>query len=247
METILETIGLSHSFGKVKVADNINVKVISGEMIGIVGPNGAGKTSFLNMVTGYIKPNQGTILFLGENITAHSPRSITQFGIARSFQIAQIFNGTTCLENILIAIAAREKQGYHAWNTLMRADWIKEGLSVLERFDLKDYAYRSVEELSEGGRKILDIAISFALRPKLLLLDEPTSGVSTQNKFKIMDVLTQVLSDEKITTIFVEHDMDIVSRYAQRMLVFYNGTIYADDRPEILLARKDLRELLGWE
>lgn len=247
METILETVELTHSFGKVKVADNINVKVLRGEMVGIVGPNGAGKTSFLNMITGYIKPKQGKILFLRENITGNSPQRITQLGIARSFQIAQIFSGSTCLENMLVAIAAREKQGYHIWNTIMRAEWIAEGLSILERFDLKDYAYRSVEELSEGGRKILDIAISFALRPKLLLLDEPTSGVSTQNKFRVMDVLTQVLSAEKITTIFVEHDMDIVSRYAQRMLVFYNGTIHADDRPEILLSRKDLRELLGWK
>jgi branched-chain amino acid transport system ATP-binding protein len=125
---------------------------------------------------------------------------------------------------------------------------MREGLEILERFGLTAYAYRPVAELPEGGRKILDVALSFALKPQLLLMDEPTSGVSVEDKFPVMDTLVGVLQASDITTIFVEHDMDVVQRYSQRILVFDNGEVLADGTPDSVLANPAVRKaVMGQE
>jgi branched-chain amino acid transport system ATP-binding protein len=117
-----------------------------------------------------------------------------------------------------------------------------EGMETLKRFGLEAYAQRAVSELPEGGRKLLDIALSFALRPKLLLMDEPTSGVSTKDKFQIMDTLIKVVQESRLTTLFVEHDMEVVQRYGRRVLAFNDGRVIADGRPEAVLADPDVRK-----
>jgi branched-chain amino acid transport system ATP-binding protein len=248
MTTVLETVGLSHSFDHVVVADNINVKVEAGERIGIVGPNGAGKTTFVNMITGHIKPAHGRILYLGTEITGHSSRSITQLGIARSFQIPQLYPALSVRENVMIALAARLGKSLDFWNPLKRKVWQAEALDILKQFGLESYVDRPVNVLPEGGRKLLDIALAFALKPRLLLMDEPTSGVSMQDKFGVMDTLVDVLQRSGVTTIFVEHDMDVVYRYADRVLVFGEGRILADGDPQSLFADADIRRaVIGWE
>jgi branched-chain amino acid transport system ATP-binding protein len=243
---VLETNNLNRAFGKVVVARDVTVQIHSGQMVGIVGPNGAGKTTFINMITGYIKPDQGRIVYLGEDITGLIPRQITQKGIARSFQISQLFSSMTVMENMLIALSARERKGTHIWNSIRRAEWIQEAAGILDQFGLQAYTDRPVVEMPEGGLKLLDIALSFSLRPKLLLMDEPTSGISTDNKFPIMDVLTKVLRSSGVTTIFVEHDMDVVARYADRMLVFSEGQIAADGHPTQLLEDEEVLKAMGW-
>ena len=245
---ILETIELTKSFGMVKAASAINVRIGKGEVVGIVGANGSGKTTFLNLITGYLRPDRGRILIMGRESVGLPPRLVTKLGLARSFQVPQLYIGLSVLENVLLSLAAQAGKGIECWKPLYRRLWVDKGLEVLERFGLKPYARRAVAELPEGGRKLLDVALSFALNPMLLLMDEPTSGVSIEDKFEVMDTLAEVLRQSHITTIFVEHDMEVVERYSQRVLVFDNGEVVADGEPASVLANPEVRKaILGRE
>ena len=238
---ILETVDLTRNFGMVKAADGISVEIKRGELVGIVGANGSGKTTFLNLITGYLTPERGRILFMGHETTGLPPRALTKLGVARSFQVPQLYTGLSILENMLLSLAARSAGRSSAWQPLYHDPWIAEGLEILERFGLRAYADRPVGQLPEGGRKLLDIALSFALRPQLLLMDEPTSGVSIEDKGRVMDTLVGVLRQSDVTTIFVEHDMDVVQRYARRVLVFDIGKVIAQGETESVLADPEVR------
>jgi len=239
---ILQTIDLTKHFGMVKAADKINIEIKKGELVGIVGANGSGKTTFINLVTGYLKPDGGRIMFMGEDTIGQLPRAIIKMGLARSFQIPQLYTNMVVVESLVLSLATESGMGGSFWQPLLSDSRVADGLKMLERFGLKEYAYRSVDELPEGGRKLLDITMSFALKPKLLLLDEPTSGVSIEDKFEIMDTLIKVLEESGITTIFVEHDMEVIQRYAKRVLVFDEGRIIADGEPEAVLADPEVRK-----
>ena len=241
MEAVLEARGLCKRFGAVVAAEEISVAFQRGEVVGMVGANGAGKTTFVNLVTGYIKPDRGQICYRGQDISGQPPRLVTRMGITRSFQIPQLYLKLTILENVLIALAAGSGHSSAFWTALKTPRRTAEALGLLEQFQLQDYAQRAVDELPEGGRKILDIAMSFALKPSVLLLDEPTSGVSVEDKFDVMDTLIGVLKRSGVTTLFVEHDMEVIERYAERVLAFVGGRIIADGEPKTLLADEDLQ------
>lgn len=241
-EQILHTTDLCKSFGMVRAADGITVEIRAGELVGIVGANGSGKTTFLNIITGYLKPDRGRVLFMGEDRTGLPPRVITKLGIARSFQIPQLYTNLSVLESVLLSLAAEAGNGTGFWQPLYRRQWIDPGLELLDRFGLKAYANRPVSELPEGGRKLLDIALSFALKPKLLLMDEPTSSVSIEDKFQVMGTLMKVVEETRLTTVFVEHDMEVVQRYSRRVIAFDNGRVIADGEPASVLADPDVRK-----
>ncbi len=242
MAAVLETAGLTKSFGGILAVDDVTVAIQPGEVVGIVGANGAGKTTFVNLVTGYLAPDRGRITYLGRDITARSPREVTRLGVARSFQIPQICRSLSVLENVLIALAARDGRSLQAWEPLATPERERQALEVLEPFGLQEHAGRPVDELPEGGLKLLDVAMSTALRPKLLLMDEPTSGVSSKEKFGVMETLLRALREREVTVIFVEHDMDVVTRYARRVLAFVEGKVLADGRPEEVLAEPVVRK-----
>lgn len=242
MATVLETHDLSKSFGGVVGVEHITVSVTPAEVVGIVGSNGAGKTTFLNLVTGYLRPDRGHITYMGQDITGRPPREVTQLGIARSFQVPQIYRGLSVLENVLFALAARQKESYRVWRPLVTEARRVEATALLDPFGLGEHASRPVSELPEGGLKLLDIALATALRPNLLLLDEPTSGVSSKDKFAVMETLLRVLRERKVTVIFVEHDMDVVTRYAERVLAFVEGKVVADGPPHAVLADPAVRK-----
>jgi branched-chain amino acid transport system ATP-binding protein len=235
MGTILETVKLTKKFGAVTAAQDISVKIEKDSIVGLIGGNGAGKTTFINMVTGYLKPTTGTVVYDGRNITQLTPRAITQLGICRSFQIPQIFGTLTVYENLLagMGIVARAKN----WATsALSAKTAEEGAeAMLKRFRLEDYRDTLSAVLPEGVRKLLDIAMAMVVKPKILLLDEPTSGVSADEKFGLMDLVLKAILAEGVTVLFVEHDMEIVRRYTQRILAFYEGQIIADGAPEAVL------------
>lgn len=239
---LLATSDLTKWFGAVRAADAVNVEIRPGELVGIVGANGSGKTTFINIVTGYLRPDRGRVFFLGEDRTGLPPRAVTKLGIARSFQIPQLYTNLGVLESLLLSLAAQGGKGTALWQPLYRPRWTDEALRILERFGLGTYARRPVSELPEGGRKLLDIALSFALKPKLLLMDEPTSGVSIEDKFQVMDTLVAVLRQSDVTTVFVEHDMEVVARYSRRVLVFDNGRVIADGLPGEVLADPEVRQ-----
>ncbi len=235
MTAVLETIELTRHFGHVSAAEGITVSFQAGDWVSVVGANGAGKTTFLNLITGYLKPESGRVLYLGREITGFPPRRIVRLGIARSFQVPQLYAGLTVLEHLLVALAAREGQGLNLWRPLRQRPLESEAMALLAQFGLQSEAQRPITELPEGKRKLLDIAVSFALRPKLLLMDEPTSGVGTEETSQVMETLLSALRPSGVTVIFVEHDMEVVKRYAQRVLLLERGRVVADGTPEQVL------------
>ncbi len=232
--------GVQKKFGAVVAAADINLDIPHGQKLSLIGSNGAGKTTFVNMITGFIKPDAGTILLHGDNITGLEPRVITRKGVARSFQIPQLYKDLTVLDNMLVAVASQH-DNLSFWRPAKNAAAIARAQQLLERFDLSQHASRVVSELPGGVRKLLDIAMALTKQPKLLLLDEPTSGVSANEKFPMMDTIMRALAVEAVTVLFVEHDMDIVERYADRVVAFYSGRIIADDTPAAALAAPDVR------
>ena len=240
MSPLLDAVGLTKRFGAVVAASDLHIRVAAGERVSLIGSNGAGKTSFVNMITGYLKPDEGRILFDGRDITALAPREITRLGVARSFQIPQLCGDASVLDNMLIANACHD-QGLSFWKPARRPEAVERAEALLERFRLAEHGARRVAELPGGVRKLLDIAMSLSGAPKLLLLDEPTSGVAAEEKFAMMDTIMTALGHEAMTTLFVEHDMDIVSRYASRVIAFYGGRIIADGPPEQALASEDVQ------
>ena len=240
---ILHAEGLNKSFGAVTAAANINVEVQQGSVLGLIGTNGAGKTTFVNMITGYLKPDSGKVIFGGRDITRLAPREITKLGICRSFQIPQLYNSMTALENLEVSygiVSLMENNG--SLFTKTNAPIPSYGKTIrllaeeaLEKFGLTQYRDKTARVLPGGVRKLLDIAMAMSVRPKILLLDEPTSGVSAEEKFDIMDMVMKAVRQGNTTVMFVEHDMDIVSRHAERVLAFYSGEIIADEAPEIAL------------
>ena len=240
MATILEAKGLSKSFGAVTAANDINVRIEQDSVVGLIGSNGAGKTTFINMVTGYLKPSAGRILYRERDITGLQPRQITQLGIGRSFQIPQLFNTMSVHENIRVGvgIAARSAARLEPPSESFAHTQIDR---LIEDFGLSGYRTQAAGLLPEGVRKSLDIAMAVAGRPRVLLLDEPTSGVSAEEKFRLMDMVMSALATQRVTVLFVEHDMEIVSRYTHRILAFYEGRIIADGEPQQVLQHPEVR------
>jgi len=242
MTAILETKNLSIQFGAVVGAADISIIVEKGEVIGVIGANGAGKTTFVNLVTGYLKPSSGKILYRGKDITKRTSRDITELGIRRSFQIPQLFGEFTALENMLTAQSVAPKVPRSFWLPLWRPDTVKGALQRLELFGIADSAHRQVRMLPQGVRKILDIAMATVGDPELVMLDEPTSGVSAEEKFEVMDILMEAFARQEVTVMFIEHDMELVERYAGRVLAFYNGLVIADAETRQALADPQVRE-----
>ena len=241
MNPILAVRDLRINFGGVVAASGIDLDVYPHEIIAIIGANGSGKTTFLNLCTGYIHPTSGTVTFEGKVITELPPRSITRQGVARAFQIPQLFGGHSVLENVTLAVAARHGL-WDVMRPLMRRRYREEAHGILDLLALDDIADWLTSTLPEGKRKLTDIAIALAIKPRLLLLDEPTAGVSTAEKIPLMDNIIGVLRAEKITALFVEHDMDVVERYADRVLVWDSGRVAAEGPPHQVLHRADVLE-----
>ncbi len=246
-EALLRATGLRLAFGGVRAADGIDLDVMKGEFLAIIGPNGAGKTTFINMTTGYLKPNAGEIAYEGRRITGMSPRAIVKLGIARSFQLPQLFLEHTVEQNVALAVAAR----MGIWSPLaplLRPGHREEARDILDRFDLTAIAETRADALNEGARKLADIAMAVALKPRLLLMDEPTSGVAASEKMAIVETLVRVLREAKVTAVFVEHDMDVVERFADRVAVWSQGRIAALGPPAEVLADPAVqREVIGIE
>jgi len=230
MSPVLSAQGLQKSFGAVSAAADVSLDFDADTVVSLIGANGAGKTTFLNMVTGYLRPDSGSIQFGGRELVGLSPRQITKLGISRSFQMPQLFNTMSVRENLLVAESIATADDPEAATD-----------AALARFELERYAGQKAGVLPEGIRKLLDVAMALSSRSKLLLLDEPTSGVSADEKFAIMDVVMGAARAAGVTVIFVEHDMDIVARFAGRVVAFYDGGIIGDGLPDTVLRAEEVR------
>jgi branched-chain amino acid transport system ATP-binding protein len=244
MPVILNAQGVSKNFGAVTAASGVSAAIEKDSVVGLIGTNGAGKTTFINIVTGYIKPDRGSIAYDGRDITRLPPREITRLGISRSFQVPQLYGSLSVFDNMIVGIGIVLSNaglaGYFSRGAAPVPGYGRPAEEVAEhllgKFGLLDYRDRNAQVLPGGARKLLDIALAMVARPRILLLDEPTSGVSAQEKFGIMQMVLDAVRAEGTTVLFVEHDMEVVSRFAQRVLAFYDGRIIVDAPPQAALA-----------
>lgn len=248
MTAVLAVTDLEKTFGSLVAARDINVSIPPQQTVGVIGANGAGKTTFINMITGHLTPSKGTIRFEDQDITGRPSREITRLGISRSFQVAQIFPSLTVFDNMCVATAVTKGAGLAAggiFKQLNSPDAVDEAEAALDLFQIAQYRNAFAYALPQGVRKLLDIGMAVAGSPRLLLLDEPTSGISVEEKFDLMDVVMSALKRRKITVMFVEHDMEIVARFADRVLAFYDGTVIADGPAAETLDNPRIQELIS--
>ena len=231
--TLLETRGLTRAFGANRAVDGVDFTVRAGELLALIGSNGAGKTTLVNLISGLVRADAGTIVFGGRDVTRQSIHERIDAGIARSFQLVNLFDQLSVLDNVALTIFARQGKTRRLWSVADRDTAVAdEAMQVLGQFGLAPRARMLAAGLSQGERKLLDVAVAYALRPKLLFLDEPTSGVSTREKAPIMDVVTSVVRQEHITAVVIEHDMDIVFTYSDRIVAMHQGGILAEGTPD---------------
>ena len=230
---ILRAEGLRKFYGEFCALDGVSLEIGAGEFVSIIGPNGAGKSTLINVLTGVLRPSAGTVRFHDIDITGIGPVRLARLGLARSFQLVQIFPDLTVMETLEAAVVSRLGRGTRLFASLARDRAVKEGaLEVAELFRLADKRHTLSRQLPQGDKKLLDVASAFALRPEIILLDEPTSGVSTADKTAIMEIL--VAAGRRIglkAVIQVEHDMDIVFGYSDRIIALHQGKVLADARP----------------
>lgn len=245
LEPLLKVDSVYKYFGGVRAVDGVSFELREGERLFIVGPNGAGKTTLVNLISGYLKPDKGSIIFKGVDVTRLGLAERVKLGIVRSFQFVTVFDKLTVAENIAVAVASRLGRNWVMYRRLdSYEDVMDEVEGILKLFDLDKVADRYPTEISQGDRKLLDVALALALKPSLIILDEPTSGVSTKEKHEIMGRLIRVLDATSVTSIIVEHDMDLVFRNATRVIVMNEGRILADGHPEEVRRREDVKAVL---
>jgi branched-chain amino acid transport system ATP-binding protein len=230
---ILEAREIRKLYGEFCALDSVSLAVGEGEFVSIIGPNGAGKSTLINVLTGTTPPSAGGVRFKGREVAGIGPVALARLGMARSFQLIQIFPELTVLETLQAAVASRLGHGTRLWRSLAGDRAVQEGaLETAELFRLADKRHVRAGALPQGDKKLLDVASAFALRPEIILLDEPTSGVSTADKHVIMEIL--VAAARRIgcqAIIQVEHDMDIVFGYSHRIIALHQGRVLADATP----------------
>ena len=231
---MLEVQNLCKSFGGVKAADDITLNFADGSLTAVIGPNGAGKSTFFNLITGALKPDTGRILLDGVEMAGRSPPDIARHGIGRAFQVASIFPSLTVHETMLAAVGAVQRRAgilhrrFPLPETRDRAEYAMELLGLASKRN------RTAATLSHGDQKLLDIALALVLDPQLLLLDEPTAGMGTEERWRMIDKVRELWEREKITVVFIEHDMDIVFKIAPEIVVLCYGRILANGTPEAI-------------
>jgi branched-chain amino acid transport system ATP-binding protein len=242
---LLKTVDLKKHFGNTRAVDGINFTVNKGEFLSLVGSNGAGKTTLVNLISAHLQPDSGTILFEDRDITRMNVAQRIKAGIARSFQIVNVFDGLSVFDNVALAIFARDGKIVNCASLADRDRKVREeALDVLGQFGLAGKAEVPAGGLAQGERKLLDVAVAYALRPRLLFLDEPTSGVSTREKAQIMDTVSSVVRSGKVTVVIIEHDMDVVFKYSDRIVMMHEGSLLADGSPEEIRANADAASIL---
>ena len=238
----LSTRGLDKSFGSLVVASDIALDLPPGERYALIGPNGAGKTTLINLITGMLKPDKGQI-FLGESeITALAPEERVKCGLVRTFQINTLFPHLSALEAVALAVCERRGYAGSWWRKLPAyADAVEEAYAILQSLRLAASCYRPTYELAYGQQRLLEIALALATKPKVLLLDEPAAGVPQQESAELFSVIANL--SQEIAVLFIEHDMNVVFRFAHRIIVMVGGRILLQGTPKEIAADARVREV----
>ncbi len=228
---ILETRGLCKSFGALPVAQDINFSLVPGRFEALIGPNGAGKSTFVNLLTGLVPPSAGQVVLDGRDVTADPIEARVKQGLVRTFQINTLFTNLTVAENVMLAVNEYHGHGWRPWPSPTRRRAVREEAhSILQRLGLDAWGEREVRELPYGRQRLVEIAIALALRPKVLLLDEPAAGVPSTETGTVIEVLENLGQD--LAVLIIEHDMDLVFRFAQQITVLVQGAVLARGTPD---------------
>jgi ABC-type branched-subunit amino acid transport system ATPase component len=239
-EILLETRGLSRNFGALAAVQDIDFRLEVGARRALIGPNGAGKTTFINLLTGVLSPTQGHVLFKGRDITRTAQAERVKLGIARTFQINRLFRGLSVLENVYMAVSERMGAAPSMLTPAgSRKDVIDESMRLLETLRLADDAGHRVSELPYGRQRLIELAIALGLKPEVLLLDEPAAGVPSAESHIILDAIAAL--PKHIGVLIIEHDMDVVFRFAERITVLVGGAVFAEGTPKEIGANADVR------
>ncbi len=238
----LATRALSKSFGSLAVTQSVEIAIPQGSRYALIGPNGAGKTTLINLMTGLLKPDSGAILLNCEDITAIAPDDRVKRGLTRTFQINQLFPNLTALEAVTLVVAERQQFSGNWWRRLPAyRDAIAEADQILQSLRFGGDRHRLTRELPYGRQRLLEIALALATKPKVLLLDEPAAGVPKDESAELFQALSQLPAD--ITVLFIEHDMDLVFRFATRIIVLVAGQLLVEGTPAEISSDPRVREV----
>ena len=239
---ILETQNLMKDFGGFVATNNVSLELREGERHAIIGPNGAGKTTFFNLITGHLLPSSGTVAFEGKDITGMVPHKLVRLGVARSFQRINIYPRMTVFENVQVALIARDNNHFKLFS-LGEPHNRQDTAELLELVGLVEEAPEIAGELSYGKQKQLELAIALAENPRVLLLDEPTAGMSPQETTEAIALVDRITKDRGLTLLFTEHDMGVVFGIADRISVLHHGEIIASGLPEEVRNNPEVRRV----
>ncbi len=244
---ILELKNLNKSFGGLQAVFGVSLSIQEKEMSAIIGPNGAGKTTLFNLISGFIAPTSGSIAFHGQEVVGKSVDEISNLGLGRCFQRTNIFPGLTVFENIQSAVLAKQNKCANFFSSWVRYPEVNERTEqIIETVNLGPLAHRRSSVLSHGDQKLLDIAVTLALEPTMILLDEPTAGMSPDERFSTIEMVAKLWKEMNLTLLFIEHDMDIVFNHAQLIRVMNQGVLIAEGTPaEIRNNREVVKAYLG--
>jgi branched-chain amino acid transport system ATP-binding protein len=230
---LFEANGLHKRFGDQVVLESISLRFEEGQLSGIMGPNGAGKTTCFNVLTGRYKPDRGSVTFAGEDITGRSPREIARLGLSRSFQIMNLFDDDSAIDNIVIGLPAVRDKAWSPWRDLGRnSSAYDEAEAILKRIGLAGKERTSARSLSYGERRALEIGVALAAGPRILFLDEPTAGLGSEGTARLFDLIAQI--KQQISIVIIEHDMNFLFRLADKISVIHWGQVIAEGPPDML-------------
>jgi ABC-type branched-subunit amino acid transport system ATPase component len=238
----LQTHQLVKKFGGFVATDNVSLSVATGSRHALIGPNGAGKTTLVNLLTGFLAPTSGQVRVEGQDVTALSQHERVRRGVARTFQINRLFADLTVLESVLLAVNERRGLGARWWRPVgAHAEALDEAAQLLTQLKLADVANERARHLAYGRQRLVEIALALAAKPRVLLLDEPAAGVPTLESRELFETIAQLPRD--VTVVLIEHDMDLVFRFADRISVLVGGAILVEDVPEKIAADPQVRRL----
>jgi branched-chain amino acid transport system ATP-binding protein len=238
----LEAIGLSKRFGALHVTRDVNLSLPKGARTALIGPNGAGKTTLVNLLTGVLRPDEGRLVLFGEDITAAPPPARTRKGLVRTFQISNLFQRLTVLENIYIAVAQAAGRSFALWRAAGRqTDLLERCERLALQLKLHDDLHRQVSEIAYGRQRLVELAIALALEPRVLLLDEPAAGIPSGELGLLHDAIDGLAED--IAILMIEHDMEMVKRFASEVAVLVDGALLLSGKPQDVMAHPDVRSV----
>ncbi len=242
MNPVLQTHGLVRRFGGFVATDHVDLSIAPGARHALIGPNGAGKTTLINLLTGYLEPTEGRVELMGRDVTRMPQYERARQGLVRTFQINQLFMDMTVLESVALAVSERNGLGTRWWKPLSaHGEVIDEAAEILDRLKLLADAHETTRNLAYGRQRLIEIALALALKPKVLLLDEPAAGVPTGESQELFETIAQLPRD--VTILLIEHDMNLVFRFAERISVLVSGALLIEDTPKVIAHHPRVKEV----